>query len=101
MYCVPNPRLEVLDQAFCDQAKPLLAAADECFQNGPLVFAFLFAFLFFLFGDSLELGIDFGQFGFVQAQLGWRCGNRRGSMLLQLNLKEIGDRRRQQREPPP
>ena len=63
--------LEVLDQVFGDQANPLLAA-DECFQRGPLGFELLLAILFFSFRDFLELGIDLGQFGFVQAQLGER-----------------------------
>ena len=61
--------LEVLDQVFRDQANPLLAA-DECFQRGPLGLELLLAILFLPFGDFLELGIDLGQLGFVQAQLG-------------------------------
>ena len=61
--------LEVLDQVFRDQANPLLAA-DECFQLGPLGLELLLATLFFPFGDFLKLGIDLGQLGFVQAQLG-------------------------------
>ncbi len=54
MYCVPKPPLEVLDQAFGDQANPFLAA-DECFQRGPLGLELLLAVLVFLFGDFLEL----------------------------------------------
>ena len=61
--------LEVLDQVFRDQANPFLAA-DECFQRGPLGLELLLAILFFPCGDFLELGIDLGQLGFVQAQLG-------------------------------
>ena len=61
--------LEVLDQVFRDQANPFLAA-DECFQRGPLGLELLLAILCFPFGDFLELGIDLGQLGFVQAQLG-------------------------------
>ena len=64
-----QPPLEVLDKVFRDQANPFLAA-DECFQRGPLGLELLLAILFFPFGDFLELGIDLGQFGFVQAQLG-------------------------------
>ena len=64
-----RPPLEVLDQVFRDQANPLLAA-DECFQLGPLGLELLLATLFFPFGDFLKLGIDLGQLGFVQAQLG-------------------------------
>ena len=61
--------LEVLDKIFCDQANPFLTA-DECFQRGPLGLELLLAILFFHFGDFLDLRIDFGQFSFVQAQLG-------------------------------
>ena len=61
--------LEVLDQAFRDPAKPFLAA-DKCFQRGPLGLELLLTILVFPFGVFLELGIDLGQLGFVQAPLG-------------------------------
>lgn len=45
-------------------------SANGCFDRGPLGRELLLAILFFPCGDFLELGIDIGQFGFVQTQLG-------------------------------
>lgn len=58
-------------QFFGDQANPLLAA-DECFHHDLLGLELRLAILFFPFSDVLELGIDHGEFGFVQDQLAWR-----------------------------